>query len=136
MSVNIPRDVEDMFYRYKMPLMETIHQGRGNGVKTIFVNLPDIANALERSDVCIIKFFEYHFGAGVSMTKGKYIINGKFDHRDLEAALDVFIDRYVLCGMCGNPETTIRSTRLRCKACGAKTPLSQDKLTAFIKKNK
>ena len=134
MSVNIPRDIEDPFYRYKMPVMDCVHQGRGNGVKTIIVNLVEIADALERDVVYIMKFFGFHLGTNASLKNKKYTINGKHDRHDLEDALDVFIDKYVICGMCGNPETVIRRSKLNCKACGAKNPLVEDKLITFIRK--
>ena len=50
--VNIRRDVDDKFYRYRMPLLETKIEGRGNGIKTVVPNMSDIARALSRPPSC------------------------------------------------------------------------------------
>ena len=41
--VNIRRDVDDKFYRYRMPLLEIKIEGKGNGIKTVVPNMSDIA---------------------------------------------------------------------------------------------
>ena len=50
--INIPRDVQDEFYRYKMPRLIAKVEGRGNGIKTVVVNMRDIAAALGRPASC------------------------------------------------------------------------------------
>jgi len=52
--VNIRRDVDDKFYRYRMPLLETKIEGRGNGIKTVVPNMSDIARALSRPPTCTL----------------------------------------------------------------------------------
>lgn len=52
--MNIRRDVEDKFYRYRMPLLETKIEGRGNGIKTVVPNMSDIARALSRPPTCTL----------------------------------------------------------------------------------
>ena len=60
-KVNINREVTDAFYRYKMPAKIVAKvEGKGNGVRTVLPNLHDIAKALERPSVYLLKFF----GAG------------------------------------------------------------------------
>jgi Domain found in IF2B/IF5 len=57
--MNIGGDQHDTSYRYKMPRMVTKVEGRGNGIKTVIVNMVDIAKALHvdpayPTKVCIV----------------------------------------------------------------------------------
>lgn len=57
MSINICRDNNDPFYRYKMPPIQAKIEGRGNGIKTVVMNTMDVARALNRPAPYIIKYF-------------------------------------------------------------------------------
>ena len=50
--ININRQTNDMFYRYKMPKLLAKVEGTGNGIKTVLVNLSAIAKALIRPPTC------------------------------------------------------------------------------------
>lgn len=52
MSLNVNRNVQDAFYRYKMPRLQAKVEGKGNGVKTVIPNMVDIARALGRPPTC------------------------------------------------------------------------------------
>lgn len=140
--VNIPRDVEDEFYRYKMPKLVAKVEGRGNGIKTVIVNMSDIAKSLVRPPAYPAKFFGFELGAQTTTdaTNDKYIVNGKHDQEDLAKLLDGFIEKFVLCKTCRNPETAMAikagNIELRCKACGAISSADNvHKLAGFILKN-
>jgi len=142
--VNIPRSVVDQYYRYKMPELEAKVESRGNGIKTVIVNIADIAKALARPATYPVRYIGYTLGALVDIneTTNRYIVNGKHSEEDLSALLDGFIDKYVLCKHCGNPETILSVTkdqstlRLKCKACGGVTKVDAlDQLGKFIAKN-
>jgi translation initiation factor 5 len=119
--VNIPRDVKDEFHRYKMPfliakviiislfLVSIINllslsqvEGRGNGIKTVIVNMADIAKSLDRPPEYVTKFFGFELGAltTIDPAKDRYIVNGKHDQPKLAQALDNFIERFILCKKC------------------------------------
>ncbi|ODN84430.1 hypothetical protein, variant [Cryptococcus amylolentus CBS 6039] len=143
-TVNIRRDVEDKFYRYKMPLLQIKIEGRGNGIKTVIPNMEDIARALNRPPNYPTKFFGFELGAQTTMANDRYIVNGAHTADRLRELLDSFIVKYVLCPSCKNPETEIfvtgksghESMHRDCKACGAQTPMEmRHKLSAFIVKN-
>jgi translation initiation factor 5 len=55
--VNIPRQVDDTFYRYKMPRLLTKIEGRGNGIKTVLLNMSDIAAAFGRPASCMRRLY-------------------------------------------------------------------------------
>ena len=52
MSLNVNRQIQDAFYRYKMPRLQAKVEGKGNGVKTVIPNMADIARALGRPPTC------------------------------------------------------------------------------------
>jgi len=142
--VNIPRSIVDQYYRYKMPELEAKVESRGNGIKTVIVNIADIAKALARPATYPVRYIGYTLGALVDIneTTNRYIVNGKHSEEDLSVLLDGFIDKYVLCKQCGNPETVLSVTkdqsrlRLKCKACGGVTMVDAlDQLGKFIAKN-
>lgn len=141
--VNICRDNNDPFYRYKMPLIISKIEGRGNGIRTAIMNTSDVARALSRPPAYIIKFFGFELGAQTSIneTDDRYHVNGSHDAPKLQELLDGFINKFVLCKACKNPETDIivqkDGSLLRdCKACGRRTPADlKHKLASYIAKN-
>jgi translation initiation factor 5 len=51
-SLNIGGDKADASFRYKMPRMQTKIEGRGNGIKTVILNMADVAKALNVDPDC------------------------------------------------------------------------------------
>ncbi|KAF8150079.1 domain found in IF2B/IF5-domain-containing protein [Crassisporium funariophilum] len=144
--VNIRRDVDDKFYRYRMPLLTTKIEGKGNGIKTVIPNMSDVARALSRPPTYTTKFFGCELGAQTTFDEknDRYIVNGAHDANRLRELLDVFIDKFVLCKSCKNPETELVILKVGriediirdCKACGERTGVDmRHKLTTFIVKN-
>ncbi|WWC66521.1 uncharacterized protein I206_100424 [Kwoniella pini CBS 10737] len=142
--VNIRRDVEDKFYRYKMPLLQIKVEGRGNGIKTVIPNMEDIARALNRPPTYSTKYFGCELGAQTSMANDRYLVNGAHTADRLRELLDSFIEQFVLCPSCKNPETELVITgksghedmHRDCKACGRQNGVNmRHKLVAFILKN-
>lgn len=140
--VNVRRDVSDAFYRYKMERIQTKIEGKGNGIKTVVVNLSSVAQSLARPGSYVIKYFGFELGAqtNIDPKDDRWIINGAHDAAKLQDHLDGFINRFVLCKKCKNPETdvTIKDDHiiLDCKACGQRTDVDlRLKLSGFILKN-
>lgn len=141
--INICRDNNDPFYRYKMPAIISKTEGRGNGIKTAIMNLSDVARALNRPPAYVLKYFGHELGALTSMKEDedRYLVNGVHDNNELQDSLDGFINRFVLCGSCKNPETEIQvkgkdGLQRDCKACGKITQIDiRHKLASFILKN-
>jgi translation initiation factor 5 len=160
--VNIRRDVDDKFYRYRyvfpllwlsiaqvftqprsMPVLLTKIEGKGNGIKTVVPNMSDVARALSRPPTYPTKFFGSELGAQTSVDEknDRYIVNGAHDANRLRELLDAFIDKFVLCGSCKNPETDLIVTKNElivrdCKACGERTMVDmRHRLSTYILKN-
>ena len=48
LALTICQDVSDPFYRYKMEKLQSKVEGKGNGIKTVIVNLSSVAHSLSR----------------------------------------------------------------------------------------
>lgn len=143
-NINVNRNVTDAFYRYKMPRLIAKVEGKGNGIKTVIVNMSEIAKALSRPPTYPTKFFGCELGAQTQFDQknDRYIVNGSHDSGKLQGLLDGFIKKFVLCPECENPETilTVQAKKQmilqRCAACGYQGNIDmRHKLTTFILKN-
>lgn len=142
--VNVNRSLNDQFYRYKMPKLIAKVEGKGNGIKTVIVNMSEIAKALSRPPTYPTKYFGCELGSQTQFDpkKDRYIVNGQHDATRLQDILDGFIKKYVLCPSCENPETVLTVLpkkaviTTKCKACGhSGTLVTNHKLNTFIIKN-
>lgn len=143
-SVNVNRNVSDAFYRYKMPRIQAKVEGKGNGIKTVIVNMMEVAKAIGRPATYPTKYFGCELGAQTQFDfkNDRYIVNGSHDAAKLQDLLDGFIRKFVLCPECDNPETDLIVSLKKgtisqgCKACGYHGPLEfNHKLNTFILKN-
>lgn len=138
------RGLTDQFYRYKMPKIIAKVEGKGNGIKTVLVNMSEVAKALNRPPTYPTKYFGCELGAQTQLDakNDRYIVNGAHEAAKLQDILDGFIRRYVLCASCDNPETVLGVLQrkgiitTKCRACGhAGTLDGAHKLNTFILKN-
>ncbi|KAK6341245.1 hypothetical protein TWF696_008331 [Orbilia brochopaga] len=141
-TVNIRRDVTDPYYRYKMEKIQSKIEGKGNGIKSVIVNLPSIANSLSRPPIYVVKYFGFELGAQTNTgDHDRWIINGAHEASKLQDLLDGFITKFVLCKECQNPETDLSISKdqniiRNCKACGQRTKVDPRlKLSGYILKN-
>lgn len=117
-------------------------EGKGNGIKTVIVNLSSVAASLSRPPSYVIKYFGFELGAQTNTNPAddRWIINGAHEASKLQDYLDGFISKFVLCKKCKNPETDVvikdGHIVLDCKACGQRTDVDlRLKLSSFILKN-
>ncbi|UJR12718.1 hypothetical protein I4U23_016892 [Adineta vaga] len=124
---NINRQIQDPFNRYKMPKLVVQVIKERNSFKTILVNLSDIAKALHRSPLYIVKYLTLELNSSMKINKksNQYIISGNYNPEILQNLLDGFINLFVLCKICENPETDLdyneensKGISQRCFACG------------------
>jgi len=142
MSTNIGRSNDDSSFRYKMPKLLTKVEGRGNGIKTVIVNMVDVAKALHVQPQYPTKFFGIELGAQSKFEKDtdRAIVNGAHSAGDLQRLLDKYIAIFVLCPKCKLPEIKIEvlksKIKIDCAACGYNDVLkTAHKLASFIIKN-
>lgn len=140
--INVGGDASDRSYRYKMPALVTKIEGRGNGIKTVVVNMADVAKALRCNPAYTTKYFGIELGAQTKWTeeKERAVVNGAHQTNDMQAILTRFIAKFILCAGCGLPEIkreVKRGTiRTDCAACGAANEIGGNhKLIGYIVKN-
>ncbi|KAH8299264.1 hypothetical protein KR018_001143 [Drosophila ironensis] len=143
-TVNVNRSVTDIFYRYKMPRLQAKVEGKGNGIKTVLVNMAEVARAIGRPATYPTKYFGCELGAQTLFDhkNERFIVNGSHDVNKLQDLLDGFIRKFVLCPECDNPETNLsvsaknQTISQSCKACGFHGLLKVNhKVNTFIVKN-
>jgi translation initiation factor 5 len=138
--VNIGGKSDDASYRYKMPKMVTKIEGRGNGIKTVIVNMVDIAKALRVHPSYPTKYLGIELGAQSKFGEDeRAIVNGAHQQPDLAVLLNKFISTFVLCPRCKYPEITLEVKhnviRYDCAACGQTDKLqTAHKLTQHVLK--
>lgn len=142
MALNINRNVDDIFYRYKMPRLLAKVEGKGNGIKTVIANMSEVGKALNRPPTYATKYFGCELGAQTQfdLKNERYIVNGEHDAAKLQDLVHGFIKKFVLCPECENPETvlTVKGQKISqsCKACGNVGTIDpRHKLTTYILKN-
>lgn len=125
-----------------MERLQSKIEGKGNGIKTVIVNLSNVAHQLARPPSYLIKYFGFELGAqtNIDPKDDRWIINGAHESTKLQDYLDGFINKFVLCKDCKNPETVVNikdgNIILDCKACGQRTNVDlRQKLSSFILKN-
>jgi len=148
--------VEDPFYRYKIPKLII----KIEGSRTQILNLPEISKSLNRDPIrklnysmviidwrlnflVISKYFSYKLCTQVRFDSKKncYTINGNSNSSaNLEELLAKFINTFVVCSECNNPETLLSSKKkafieMICNACGRRSLIDpKEKLTKIILK--
>jgi len=86
-----------------------------------------------------MKFFAFDLSVQYSFKNNKHTLGSARSATELQKLLDIFIDKFIVCGSCGNPETVLRISKnqlvLYCKACGYKTVIQYiHRVTDYIEK--
>ena len=140
-SLNIGGDKSDASYRYKMPALVTKIEGRGNGIKTVILNMADLAKSLHIHPAYPTKFFGIELGAQskYSAASDRAVVNGAHQPGDLAKILERFIQQFILCPRCKLPELKMSvksSIKIDCAACGHNATIkTTHKLAQYMIKN-
>lgn len=130
--IPVNRYSADPFYRYKMPPVQINH----DSTKTYIINLDQIAKSLHRNPHHILKYLSYNLGCTCI---DKNILNGVFNSIRIQSSIYDFIDIFVLCKSCENPETKFlfdSGLQRRCNSCGEIFDQEENKLNHLIIKDK
>ncbi|CAF3334731.1 unnamed protein product [Rotaria socialis] len=143
--INIDRRKLDPFDRYTMHRLVVEVECRRNCMKTILINLSAIAKDVYRPPIYLAQFICYKLSAPVKQNKkqDRYFVNGTHDCEKLQNFIYDFIDRYVICSKCDNPETKLSvnkdqqgdvAVHQSCNACGHSRTMDRkaDRLTQYI----
>ncbi|KRH95294.1 eukaryotic translation initiation factor eIF-5 [Pseudoloma neurophilia] len=106
--IPINRDSTDPFYRYKMPPLSIIREGRQGNPRTLIINFLTVCDSLKRQPGLIKQFYNYQLSVQIKYLNGRLILNGEFNHEILQNCLYQFINMLIICKHCDNPETTIK----------------------------
>ncbi|EPR80009.1 Eukaryotic translation initiation factor 5 [Spraguea lophii 42_110] len=133
--LNIDPTITDSFYRYKMPSITLAHEKNN----TVLLNLYEISSSLNFDVELIHKYITMELGCAGKIDKNnRIILNGKFDSNHLQKILYNFIENYILCPQCRNPEGKYKiknnSLRFECLACGCKSKFGENKFLIHVVK--
>lgn len=105
--LNVPTICNDFHSCYRMPAV-LVKRTRANTGMTIVDNIEEIAVALRRPPMYIMKFWGIYRGAMASKRNhGDYTINGFHHAFELQEVLDVFIEEFAICSQCRALETDL-----------------------------
>ena len=117
-TLNIGGQSSDPFYRYKMPAISILYQRKAGGT-TVVANTVQICKSLNRDSGAIAKWLSKQLSQPVQVVKGCWQLRGTHTVAELQAKIGEYIKQYVLCRVCGNPETKpVNAAKLECVSCG------------------
>ncbi len=109
--------------RWEMPKFVSSIEGN----RTVIKNFVEVAQYLNRDPKHILKFLGREIGAAGRIEGNRAILVGRFGSILLNQKLEKYVKTYVICPVCGKPDTKIvkvdRIPMLKCLACGALSPL-------------
>ena len=133
-SIN-PNNLNDEHYRYKRPLIVTRFD-KSN--KTYLENINQICSAIFRDKKLFYGYLKIILNTQVNIKKIGFL--EKMSNCSIENHINDFVNNYVLCGSCSNPETELKKKKskdylyLKCKACGLRTTVINNKITEKLYK--
>lgn len=127
--LNIRRVTDDPHYRYKMPALLSKKMPKGRGGSTLLLNVREVADSLHRDVEELCRFFAYELGVAHNTSAAsndqQTRIKGLHSAKTLQELVFAYVDKFVLCPNCHDPETVyqlnLKSAEVRhfCSACHA-----------------
>lgn len=112
------KENNDPSYRYRMPSVSINKQK----TKMVIINLKEIGASLDRDPHFIVYFLKNKFGTQMKYNSEENRVEFKgLEPEQIQDAIFEFIEYFVLCPTCNNPETTLSNKKnnmyIACKAC-------------------
>merc|ERR1711924_473880 len=97
----------DFSYRYKMPALAVKHEGSSKMKRTVLLNLDELSRAVGRPAEHLLTYIGQSVCAASKVEKEnrRVYVAGHHELRVLQQHVFDFIQRFVLCKQCRNPET-------------------------------
>jgi len=99
------------------------------GMRTVIFNFKEIADALDRHPLHLLKFLSGEMATAATMQGNRVIFQGKFQEDTFERLMQRYLETFVVCPVCKRPDTKVvkekRLSFLVCQACGAKSSIKQ-----------
>jgi len=109
--------------RFEIPNVKLRYEGKN----TYITNFLKIVNTLNRSKKHFIGNFLKNAGTMGEIRGNQLFLKSRFKHEFLNKLIEEYAETYVLCDICGKPDTKIkkeaRKLYLKCAACGARTEI-------------
>ena len=130
-SIN-PNKREDLNNRYKFDdsIVKIVHS---KGDYTKITNLTKIAEQLSQPEIVLLRFLGKIHGSNIFEDKNS--ISGKISKEKIDEYLDIYIENFIICPKCTNPETIPFLEgekkniilKIKCGACSEITIINQNK---------
>ncbi len=120
--------------RFTVPTGEVSYDGKN----TVVRNLKEIGDQLRREPAQILNFMAREFGCPGVLDGPRGVLKTKASVDQVNAKLQEYTQRFVLCVECGSPDTHLdRGARsapmIVCEACGAQRPVTVRRVMATEK---
>jgi len=134
---------KDSGSRYKTKQLEVQVVGTSKMIKTLLLNVVEVAKCMQIPPEYIGMFIGYELGVQAHFYKNKparqqAVISGEHTIDDLSRIVRQMIEEVLLCRVCGLPEVLLRVDPPRvfgdCRACGASSemPISNEKFRRYL----
>ncbi len=105
--------------RFKVPTPDIIVSGK----RTFIQNFKQICDILNRDPKLVLRYLLKELAAPGTLEGTMAVIMGEHSRQMINALLQRFIKDYVICPICGEPDTILVKERkmmfIKCMACGA-----------------
>lgn len=117
----LPKRTTSRKSRFRVPEPDVIISGR----RTFIQNFSQICDILNRDPKLVLRYLLKELAAPGTLEGSMAVIMGEHSRQLIKALLQRFIKEYVICPICGEPDTILVKERkmmfIICMACGAKS---------------